>query len=589
MRFGLRFWIGLCVAIFTALLGSAQTAQPAPAAPRKATARPPATAQGEWLASCFRCPAPTVVSKSGIGTANAIAEARMTESELRTSCAETDPQNVEACVRREMADVGKKVYRATADCTIGRIKTIDEQQYTLAGIWDNSDIGGGRTKWRGADGQIVGRDNASGGLGISQQWEVLCPQPVSAGLLSRAAAAARQAPQTTAGAAASNPPIQGAAAVGAPASVCAGKRFCEESNNFAAIIRDFRPSTLPDSTRAVSATIKFLNKSNRPLVLGYVRTAAVAIDENGNRYTLASSTSVRGMGEIAGREFDPKFVLSPGQTADTRFEFVWRWNGRDIIGYKAWDIELAVREVAEVAPGQYRFGAEHSLQFRGVPPAPTTVSEISAPPAQPAPVPTPAPVATPAPRQTDACAGKLRCFDAGSFATEIQHATLTREGTYQDRVVRLGIAIRNTGQQPISLAYVAKSSVLTDNLGNRFFWGTAGTYDMSASGIGKVESRSADPQLTLAPGESRMATFTLRRRTPKTDPDGASYTYSVSLAELQVINAQQVKTAREHSITIADFALSTSRSPQAAAPSGSTQQSIRDLTEAIRGLGKSKR
>jgi len=192
------------------------------------------------------------------------------------------------------------------------------------------------------------------------------------------------------------------------------------------------------------------------------------------------------------------------------------------------------------------------------------------------------------PRRTDACAGKARCFDAGSFTATVQHATLTREGTYQDRVVRLSMAIRNTGQQPISLAYVAKSSVLTDNLGNRFFWGTAGTYDTSASGIGKVESNRADPQLTLAPGESRMATFALRRRTPKTNPDGASYTYSVSLAELQVINAQQVRTTREHSITIADFALTTSGGGQVAAPAGSTQQSIRGLTEAIRGLGKTK-
>ena len=38
---------------------------------------------------------------------NALAEARMTTAELRTSCAETDPQNLEACVRRETAEAGK--------------------------------------------------------------------------------------------------------------------------------------------------------------------------------------------------------------------------------------------------------------------------------------------------------------------------------------------------------------------------------------------------------------------------------------------------------------------------------------------------
>ncbi len=547
-----------------------------------------ADSSGEWLAVCSRCPSPTVTSKTGVGTAKAVAEARMSTATLKDWCAQNEPGNVNACVRQQMAESGNKIFRVTADCTTGRITAIDEQQYTLAGIWDNSDIGGGRTKWRGPDGQIVGRDNASGGLGISQQWEVVCPGPVSAALIGRASASAgsARAATTTAG---SRPAV----------SVCNGKRFCQETGTFAVVIRDFRPSTVTNSSRLVSATLQFLNKTGRPLILGYVRSAGVAVDERGNRYVLASPESVRGMGEIGGRGFDPKFTLPPGQTADTRFEFGWNWNGRDIIGHEAWDIELAVREVAEVAPGQYRFGAEHSLQFRGVPPA-SAVSSSAAPAAQPNAAVASAAVAAPAapapePPRADQCAGKPRCFDAGQFVAEIQHATLTREGTYQDRVVRLNVTIRNTGQQPLSLAYVAKSSVLTDNLGNRFFWGNAGTYDTSATGIGKVEANRADPQLTLAPGESRMATFTLRRRPAKTDPDGTGYTYNVTLAELQIINAQQVRTSREHSIIFPDFAVTsaagaaaTAVGQQRPAPARSADQSIRDLTNAIRGLGRKK-
>lgn len=567
-------WESLCGK--TAPVAAAQKRESAPAA-RPAAAKPVKSAEAEWLASCFRCPAPAVTSKSGIGSANAVAEARMTAAELRTSCAETDPQHIEQCVRRELAETGSKVYRATADCTAGRIRTIEDQQYTLAGLWDQSDIGGGRTKWRGTDGQIVGRDNASNGLAISQQWELLCPGPVPAALVSRAAAAPVR------------PAAQAPAPVSQPAaSVCAGKRFCDESPSFAAIIRDFRPSVLPDSSRVVSATVRFLNKTSRPLTLGYIRAAGVAIDERGNRYTLPSSESVRGIGEIAGREFDPKFTIQPGQTADARFEFVWRWNGRDLLGQKAWDIELAVREAGEAAPGQYRFGAEHALQFRGVPPATAAISDA-------APVPVPASAAAPVPAvveppRPDACAGKRACFDAGSFVAEIQHGTLTREGTYLDRIARLNVQIRNISQQPLSLAYVAKSSVLTDNLGNRFFWGTAGTYDMSAAGIGKVEGNKADPQFTLAPGESRMATFTLRRRAAKTDPDGSAYTYNVTLAQLDVINPQQVRTTREHSLTFPDFALGASAiSGAPAARPVPPAQSIRDLSNAIRGLGSKKR
>ncbi|HYP04987.1 MAG TPA: hypothetical protein VER03_02030 [Bryobacteraceae bacterium] len=476
-----------------------------------------------------------------------------------------------------MAESGRKTYRATADCTAGRITAVDEKQYTLGGVWDNSDIGAGRTKWRGADGQIIGRDNASGGLAISQQWELLCPGPVSPALLSQAAVpSARSTPATV--------------------PICAGKRFCEETDSFGVIVRDFRPSTISGSVRVVSATLKFLNKTNRPLILGYVRSAGVAVDERGNRYTLASAESVRGMGEITGREFDPKFTLAPGQTADTRFEFIWQWNGRDILGMKAWDVEVAVRSVTEVAPGQYRFGAEHALQFRGVPPA-AVISSESLAPSQAPPDAGGTATAEPVPevRATDACVGRPRCFSSGSFVAEIQHAALTHEGAYKDRVARLNVAIRNTTQRPLSLAYVAKSSVLTDNLGNRFFWGTAGTYDTSATGIGKVEGNRVDPQMTLAPGESRVATFTLRRRTPRTDPDGAAYTYNVTVAELQVINSQQVRTSREHSIMFADFALTSSAvgsaaaPPQSAAPVQSTEQNIKKLSDAIRGLGSKKR
>lgn len=148
-------------------------------------------AQGEGLAICSKCWAPTIYSKSGIGTANAVAEARATREAIAGWCANWSPGDRD-CVRTELASPdAKRIYRASADCTRGRIKPIDGQTYTLAGRWDNSDIGGGRTRWRDANGRIVGRDNASGGLGIAQQWEVLCPE----GKASARTAPAVQAPQ----------------------------------------------------------------------------------------------------------------------------------------------------------------------------------------------------------------------------------------------------------------------------------------------------------------------------------------------------------------------------------------------------------
>lgn len=133
-------------------------------------------AEDGWLSLGSKSWAPAVFRKSGIGTANAVAEARVTREEIRDWCANWSP-NDRDCVAREMSNPDTKVtYRASADCTRGRITAVDGKTYTLAGRWDNSDIGGGRTRWRDASGHIVGRDNASGGLSISQQWEVLCPE-----------------------------------------------------------------------------------------------------------------------------------------------------------------------------------------------------------------------------------------------------------------------------------------------------------------------------------------------------------------------------------------------------------------------------
>ena len=134
----------------------------------------PAMAQPGWLSQCSKCPSPSITRTSGLGTANAVAEAKMTRKELEGWCAQWEPQN-RACVKEQLAGTDlSETYRATANCPAGRITPIDGQTYSYAGKWTD-DIGKGRSRWRDASGKIVGQDNASNGLAISQQWEVLCP------------------------------------------------------------------------------------------------------------------------------------------------------------------------------------------------------------------------------------------------------------------------------------------------------------------------------------------------------------------------------------------------------------------------------
>ncbi len=139
----------------------------------------PAMAE-EWLALCSKCLSPSVMSKSGIGTANAQATARITEAGARAWCDNWQPGD-NTCLREQMSTPeAKQTFRATADCPAGRITAIDGNTYRRDGVWPRGDIGAGRARFRDAAGRVVGRDNASGGLGIAQQWELLCPVSAAA-------------------------------------------------------------------------------------------------------------------------------------------------------------------------------------------------------------------------------------------------------------------------------------------------------------------------------------------------------------------------------------------------------------------------
>ena len=69
----------------------------------------------------------------------------------------------------------------------------------------------------------------------------------------------------------------------------------------------------------VRLNMRFRNKTNEPLILGYVTSTAVLIDDLGNRYAPAAAPEdAKGIGKVAARSADPQFVLRPGETATRR-------------------------------------------------------------------------------------------------------------------------------------------------------------------------------------------------------------------------------------------------------------------------------
>jgi len=332
--------------------------------------------------------------------------------------------------------------------------------------------------------------------------------------------------------------------------VCPGVPFCEEVNNFAVTITDFRAS-LNAPTKVLTATLRFRNKSDHPITLGYIPGSGVGTDERSNRYA-ANDGDVRGIGLISGRGVDDKFVLQPGQESDARFTYLWG-AGRAIFG-TTFEIELTVREIIPLENNQLKLGAESPLRFSGL-----THRSISGTVSQaPAPVRTPVASAQPqssaAPQpQVDHCAGISKpCYDAGPFSATLVGLTPAVAGRHH--TVRMTIAFKNWTDQPLILGYKNGSNTMTDNLSNAYYYGRP-NHDGSVEGMGMVyPGRSSDSKFRLAPGQSSNATFGMIRFEAGNKPKGASFTLDTVIIELRILpNGQQTEIVREYSVHLPDL------------------------------------
>jgi|GEM_PF-1672489 len=354
--------------------------------------------------------------------------------------------------------------------------------------------------------------------------------------------------------------------------ICQPGTACDETNNLAATIVDFRTSAT-DRYKIVTETVRFTNKLNRPLILGLVRDSGVALDDQGNRYVIGSENNVRGIGLIANNSFDSKFTLQAGESADARIELVLAM-GRNIIYGTSWDTNITVREIDPVGVGQYRMGRESELRFANLAnrmSARTAGTAIEGNPAASAVATgTAAPAALP-----DACNGAPRCYSTGLFSATINSMTASSVGNFHDHLLRVEIKFRNMTSQPLILAYGATTSNAIDNLGNQYYWGHAGTHDVSAQGIGISESQKANPQFVLQPGETRNAVFQVIRYRPGNAQIGTSFTYSVTIKQLEILPSQQIHEIRDFSMTYPDLT-----------PTGGlTAPNVQNINDSIKKLG----
>lgn len=316
---------------------------------------------------------------------------------------------------------------------------------------------------------------------------------------------------------------------------CAPNTDCVETRSFTATVSGFR-SSKQGSKRLLTATVRFVNKTSKPLTLGYVAQSGVALDNLGNRYEVPATGAVRAMGEISGTNFDPKFTLPAGEGSDARFELSWE-PGKAKAGAD-FEMDLAIREITPTTGDQFKLGAEHALHFASL--------GSQANPAQP--------VAAAAPAAQDPCGGSPRCYNAGAFIAEVvQVQANAMTAGVRHHSVAFNIRFKNISDQPVILAYRSASSAGLDNFGNGFTWGRPGTHDTSVKGIGMVTGRTADTQFQLEPGKSRSATFNLIRFNAA-PPIGERWNYDVIIEEIEIQPGQVVKSVRQNSLNFTNLA-----------------------------------
>jgi hypothetical protein len=145
-------------------------------------------------------------------------------------------------------------------------------------------------------------------------------------------------------------------------SICGNQPFCYETADFAAVVTDFRTSK-SGYFGLIATTIRFVNKTSNPLVLGYANGSGTAQDDSGLRYGVGGANGVRGMGLVNGPYVDPKFVLQPGGFGDARFELAARLT--PVYGI-TFELNLTLNEINTLEGNQHTVGAEFPLQFQGL-------------------------------------------------------------------------------------------------------------------------------------------------------------------------------------------------------------------------------
>ncbi|RUU99571.1 hypothetical protein EOB36_20010 [Mesorhizobium sp. M6A.T.Cr.TU.017.01.1.1] len=135
----------------------------------------PATAASEEIYYGSRAGmSATVVSKSGIGTANAVIRVEHLPKNAKAYCVEYEQDNSMACVRRTMVDV-KIPDRVSGNCTKKTWSDLSGRSYAFLGRHKAGDFAPDYAIKHALSGEILDGSSASGYGEALSVFQALCP------------------------------------------------------------------------------------------------------------------------------------------------------------------------------------------------------------------------------------------------------------------------------------------------------------------------------------------------------------------------------------------------------------------------------
>src|SRR5215471_5901992 len=146
------------------------------------------------------------------------------------------------------------------------------------------------------------------------------------------------------------------------------------------------------------------------------------------------------------------------------------------------------------------------------------------------------------------------CFDAGAFQANVSQMTMSQEGGWH--VIRMNIQFHNTTNQPLTIAYHDGSMVMVDNNGNTYI--PAGGNPGQLQGMGIDRGAQTDSQFQLGPGQTGYALFSVARNRAANSPVGTSYSYNLTIDELQLQNGALAMPVRMYNLNFPSLVAGTS-------------------------------